>query len=283
MIPVANIEPRIDELAGKYSIVELNTALKPRAFEYLLGERDFGKAIYLDPDIKIFHSLSTLDAALDRSSILLTPHICTPIPFDGRRPTENMFLNFGVYNLGFIGVAGGEGRAGHVRGGDGIGEGQESLRFLRWWKDHTYRQGYIDTHKGIFVDQLPINHVPVFFNDVAILRDPGLNMAPWNLHERRLSVKEGMRMVNEVTPLIFYHFSCFRSGPLELPLHLYDRYTLVNRPDLQDLYREYGEDLNKAGHAFYSRLPCYYDRAQRQKKSSALSRFFFHLFNRKRK
>ena len=60
---------------------------------------------------------------------------------------------FGIYNLGFIGVS-------HT---------MESMKFLQWWKTRTYELGFIDTYKGIFVDQLPVNHVPVFFESVQVL------------------------------------------------------------------------------------------------------------------
>lgn len=39
---------------------------------------------------------------LDKYSILLTPHIYTPVPVDGKKPGENTFLNYGIYNLGFL-------------------------------------------------------------------------------------------------------------------------------------------------------------------------------------
>ena len=68
-------------------------------------------------------------------------------------------------------------------------------------------------------------------------------MAPWNLHERFLSERNNTHFVNESEPLLFFHFSSFKADAFELPLSQYDRYTLSNRPDLQNIYREYNEDL----------------------------------------
>ena len=239
VIPVEEIEPDIALLAAKYTLVELNTCLKPRAFQYLFSERAFERVLYFDPDIQIFHSLAPVLQALESAAILLTPHILRPIPWDERRPTENMFLNFGIYNLGFIGIM----------------KSAESTHFLKWWKGHTYRAGYVDTHAGIFVDQLPVNLAPIFFEGVKVLLHPGLNMAPWNLHERKLTFTGGEILVNESLPLIFYHFSSFRLQAPELPLQYYDRYTLASRPDIKKLYEDYLGLLQAARVDFYQVIP----------------------------
>ncbi len=242
VITVADIEPRLPELAAKYSIVELNTCIKPRVMEYLFNERKAAKIIFLDPDIKVFASLAHLFDKLDSCTMLLTPHINTPVPLDGKTPSENSFLRFGLYNLGFLGLS----------------NTPEAHRFLQWWKVHTYEQGYIDTYKGIFVDQLPVNHAPVFFKGVTILPENGLNMAPWNLHERSLKEIDGVYWVNGQEPLQFYHFSSFKPGLQELPLHSYNRFKLANRPDLQPLYQAYDDELNANGYASFSRITCSY-------------------------
>lgn len=247
IITAGSIEPDWHALTLKYNIIELNTCIKPRVFEYLFLERGLPHAVYLDPDIRVFQPMDFLAPALQQHTILLTPHICSPIPPDGQAPSENTFLNFGIYNLGFIAIA----------------NKGEALRFLSWWKTHTYRQGYIDIYKGIFVDQLPINHAPVFFEGVKVLPGKGLNMAPWNLHERRLSHVSGRYLVNEETPLVFYHFSSFKMRNIELPAHVYNRYRLSDRPDLVPLYQEYNTALLAAGQEQYTHIPYAYTAARK--------------------
>ncbi|WP_276484061.1 hypothetical protein [Paraflavitalea pollutisoli] len=248
VIPIKDIEPLINDLAAKYNIIELNTCIKPKAFQYLLQERGFDTVIYLDPDIQVFDSLNNLDTALHEANILLTPHIYTPIPLDGKQPAESVFLNFGLYNLGFLAV----------RAHD------EVYRFLDWWKERTYQQGYIDVYNGIFVDQLPVNFVPLFFKGVHILQDPGLNMAPWNLHERTLTTQGMQQLVNNTHPLRFFHFSSFNIDKIELPFARYNRYTLAQRPDLLFIYQEYARALQNAGHEKYRTIACVYDRKRSQ-------------------
>ncbi len=259
IIAVADIEPNLMELVLKYNVIELNTCLKPRAFEYLLEERNIEKVIYLDPDIKLFQPIDFLFEELNKSSILLTPHIYTPIPIDGKQPSENKFLNFGIYNLGFLGLRNDE----------------EAKKLVYWWKGHTYKQGYFDEAKGIFVDQLPMNHVHIFFNNVLILQDMGLNMAPWNLHERYLSFADGKYLINDKIPLKFYHFSSFNIN--ELPLHYYDRFTLAERPDLLPIYKAYNEEMIAANHPFYQQFKSAYTsikEAEEWEKQSAFKKMF---------
>jgi hypothetical protein len=64
---------------------------------------------------------------------------------------------------------------------------------------------------GIFVDQKWCNLVPCLFENVKVLRDPGCNVASWNLSCRTVSIgSDGIIMCNEV-PLKFFHFT--KLGP----------------------------------------------------------------------
>src|SRR5262249_49877928 len=143
-------------------------------------------------------------------------HILTPIQLDGKRPTENTFLRYGVYNLGFISAR----------------RTDESLALMRWWKERTYSAGHFSPDGGMFVDQLYMNLAPLLFGGISVLRHEGYNVAPWNLHERVLSNKDGSYVVNDTFPLVFFHFSSFRVDSGELPLHHYNRFTMKSRPDL---------------------------------------------------
>jgi hypothetical protein len=242
VIPIADIEPDILSLAVKYDIVELNTSVKPRVFEYLMTVKNQEKVIYLDPDIRVYSYFEAVDAGLDKFNILLTPHIFTPIPHDGKTPQESLFLNYGIYNLGFIAVR----------------KSAETLRFMNWWRDWTYNKGYNSTADGIFVDQLPVNFAPLFFEGVDIIHSRGYNMAPWNLHERILSTSGNNILVNEKDRLAFYHFSSFRLGSFELPVHGYTRYTMQDRPDLRDIHLQYDQELGASGYQAFRKLACSY-------------------------
>lgn len=241
VVEISSIEFAINSLAERYNIIELNTAVKPTVFEYLFNQKQIDKAIYLDPDICLYHSLQGIERELSYNSILLTPHIKTPIPLDNKMPNENLFLNYGTYNLGFLGLK----------------RDDNSLKFLRWWKAHTYENGYISPAKGVFVDQLPMNLTPIFFDGVKVLTHLGYNMAPWNLHERFLVKDNGIYMVNGHQKLIFYHFSSFVPNKNSFPLGL-DRFKLEDRTDLQELYEKYYEAIIAADYFMFSKIKSFY-------------------------
>jgi hypothetical protein len=241
IIEISSIEPDIMQMAKKYNIVELNTAIKPAIFKYLFNLKNFEKAIYLDPDTCVFESLAIIEEELNHHSIIFTPHILTPIQRDGKTPDENLFLNFGSFNLGFLALK----------------NDKNSSSLLEWWKAHTYENGFIMSEKGIFVDQLPMNLAPIFFDGVKVLKHFGCNMAPWNLHERFLS-KEGEKyIVNSSESLIFYHFSSFTVDKSILPKWL-NRFVLEDRSDLVALYKQYNANVVNSHFYIFSKIESYY-------------------------
>jgi hypothetical protein len=99
----------------------------------------------------------------------------------------------------------------------------------------------------MFVDQKWINLVPCFFDKVAILKNPGCNMANWNLHERQLSLVGDAWMVNRTYPLEFYHFSGIAVDAGDKLSRRTERFTLANRPDLITIYEDYRRLLIENG------------------------------------
>ena len=180
-----------DSFCFKYNITELCTAVKPYFLEYLFNNYDFQKLIYLDPDILVMNNLNNLYELLNKNSIILTPHITSPYN-DDFDPNENLFLNTGVYNLGFVGIS----------------NTIETNNFLKWWQNKLYSDCRISFREGLFVDQKWMEFVPCFFNKFKIVKDPEYNVAYWNLHERKIKLQNGTYLVNN-KPIGFFHFSGF--------------------------------------------------------------------------
>ena len=94
-----------EQMAARYDVLELSTAVKPWLLRHLLHDRGLEKIAYLDPDIQVCSSLAEIDALLDDHEIALIPHLTEPIPNDGRKPSETDILIAGAYNLGFVALA----------------------------------------------------------------------------------------------------------------------------------------------------------------------------------
>lgn len=175
----------------KHDIVELCTAVKG-PFLHQLCSKEFEKIIYLDPDTAVFNSLHHVELLLDTHDIVLTPHQLTPDTEPGAiLDNEITSLATGVYNLGFIAVS----------------TRVEACRFAAWWSRRLLLFCHDDIPRGLFVDQRWCDHIPSFFQNVHILRDPGYNVASWNLSQRKVSIDDTGTILVNGAPLRFWHFT----------------------------------------------------------------------------
>lgn len=190
LVPLRELSlPNIRQFLFRYTILELNTAVKPWAFEFILG-KGHRRVVYLDPDIYLYGRLEKVEAAWDAGNLLvLTPHL-TDFADDDRKPGELEIIRAGTYNLGFLGLA----------------ADPETMRFLHWWQGKLEYNCVSDPDKGIFVDQKWIDLAPGLFDGVKVLRHPGYNVAYWNLKQRVMAERDGGYFVNG-EGLAFFHFS----------------------------------------------------------------------------
>jgi hypothetical protein len=216
--------PEFDDMARRYNIVELCCALKPQFAHYLLAQYPATTLLlYFDSDILIFDRLTPIEAALTTAAIVLTPHITRPYDRPGQ-PDETAYLNAGLYNAGFVGFR----------------PSASARAMLGWWQTRLLTQGYMNFGRGMFVDQLWLNYVPLFFRDVHILPHPGCNVAYWNLPERPLSRTAGGRFVlNETEPLVFFHYSGYHPDRPEDLSKYQSRATLSDNVALRQLVDTY--------------------------------------------
>jgi glycosyltransferase involved in cell wall biosynthesis len=234
--------PGFHNLAFRYSLLELSTALKPSFLAYLLRSLGVPGVAYFDPDILVTADLGPVYGELTAHDLLLTPHITAPLE-DERVPGEHDILVSGAYNLGFVGVAAGE----------------RSFAFLDWWQRRLHFECLHDVGRGLFVDQRWMDLAPAFIPRTRILHDPGLNVAYWNLPHRRLEHREGAWRVDG-RPLRFFHFSGF--DPLQ-PRRLsrfQNRYDFADRPDVEPLFAQYARLVLAAGHEQLSKTPYRFSR-----------------------
>lgn len=219
--------PRWIHFSMKYDIMELNTAVKPYAIQYLMEKFDAARVIYFDPDILVYNPLSRIFDVLTTQLCVLTPHITSPLN-DNFSPSEIDFLRVGTYNLGFFALS----KQGDWRG------------LLRWWQDRLYENCTREVDRGLFVDQHWMDLVPSLFADVYVLRDAGYNVAYWNLSHRELtfSAEKGY-LVNGV-PLVFFHFSGFSIKHPEAVSKHQNRFRFDNLNDAtRNCYLDYRQRL----------------------------------------
>jgi glycosyltransferase involved in cell wall biosynthesis len=176
----------------RYDITELNTAVKPYMFRHLLDALEYGAVLYFDPDIEIFRPLEgVLEQLRGGASFVLTPHLCAPS--EGADPPNDFtIMRAGIYNLGFLGVA----------------RGDESRRVIDWWARRLRFYCLSAQERGIFVDQKFIDLLPGFSPHAYISHDISLNVAYWNLDQRRLEQNNDGWTVDG-QKMTFFHYSGF--------------------------------------------------------------------------
>lgn len=211
-----------------HQLVELCTAVKGPAAECLALRPTVDKIMYLDPDIKVFHSLSSLDALLDEHDILLTPHLLdAEHRVSAIQDYELCALKHGVYNLGFF--------AAKTSG--------QGMAFIRWWAHRLRLFCRDDIPEGLFTDQRWCDLAPAFFSQLGIVRDRGCNVATWNIAHRPFSQDASGALLVAGVPLRFYHFSSYDNGKglIELNKNV-SQQTLAHQ-----IWQDYDNDLRAEG------------------------------------
>ncbi len=210
----------------RYDIMEMNTAVKPFMFQHLLNHLDYDQVLYFDPDIEIFRPLEPILGPLrSGASFVLTPHLCAPVE-DEDEPNDMTIMRAGVYNLGFLGVSACD----------------ESRTVLAWWARRLTYLCISAIEIGIFVDQKFMDLVPGFASKAHISHDTGLNVAYWNLGQRRLEATDDGWQVDG-GPLTFFHYSGFNARkPASLSKYA-PRYDANLSPAIAALIAGYAERL----------------------------------------
>ncbi|MEO7923960.1 MAG: hypothetical protein ABIR30_09790 [Chitinophagaceae bacterium] len=237
------VVPGYAALVNRYSILELNSNLKPFLFDWLVSRHPgITKIYYLDADTCLYGRMDHVNALLEKEDIVVAPHFLSPVPTDGTEPFENLALNYGTYNLGFLALN---------------PSSRNARNFLKWWGERTGEFGNNDVANGFFVDQLWMNLAPVFFEKVHTLRHKGYNMAPWNLHERVISsYEEGKIFLVSGEQLVHYHFSSFDPFKPEQVSAKYGRRNFINTPGLKKLYTDYSRRLQENRVGEFSKIGC---------------------------
>jgi hypothetical protein len=234
--------PQFDEMYKRYNTFELNCSLKSFFLDHAMQQYNPTQLLFMDSDMMAFSSLDYLIHLLDDDSILLTPHIFSPFPVDNHKPQERDILKAGMFNAGFLGLR-----------NDDTGKA-----LLKWWTERMVDQCYEIPKWGWVVDQNWLNLASLYFDRVKIVGHRGCNVAYWNFHERQITKDGSHYRVNQIDPLLFFHFSGYQFATPDMISRHQNRYKMDDFPVAKELFAYYHEMLQKNGHAEMLKTPCYY-------------------------
>lgn len=163
-------------------------SMKPVVLNHLLSS-GYDQTFFLDPDLFFFADFSFLEHHLRDRAVLLTPHWRASEP----RCDESNFAilqTSGLFNAGFVGVT---------------AAGRSAMD---WWTALCLYRCEKQPDQGLFVDQAYLDMMPIYFEDVAIERHRGCNVANWNQVEcPRIVRPDGTVGIRGGWDVVFIHFT----------------------------------------------------------------------------
>lgn len=233
------LQEKTYELVKMYNIVEFNTSVKPALFKYFLNVENYDSVIYLDPDIVVFNPLDELFKMQECYEGIVTPHVTSPST-GTFGPDDWAHLRGGIYNLGFLSLT----------------KSIQVAKLLDWWEDKLFKGFCLDdTKNNLFTDQLWMNYLPCFIDKHLILKHPGYNMAPWNLHQRELIFDGNKFSVNDL-PLFFFHFSGLKIQNDGLIPYTLKPFSEIH--NVEEIFNYYFKLLLINKIEKFSKIPCFY-------------------------
>jgi Glycosyl transferase family 8. len=149
---------------------------------------------YLDADIFFFSNPSSMYEELEGFSIGIVEHKFWFL----KRHEER---KFGIYNVGVLIFR----------------RDKYAIECLRSWGDCCIEWCYCISVEGKYGDQKYLDSWPANFEKVKIIQHKGINLAPWNIANYKITERKNTLYVDEY-PLVCYHFS----GLKELRPWLFD-------------------------------------------------------------
>jgi len=234
--------PNLPRFRFRYSQQELTYAVTPFLLEHLL-DRGFGAAAFLKQESLVVGALDPELKLLRERSIVLTPHLLEPLPGEAGIGRELVILQSGVYNVGFLGLS----------------ETPTARAFLAWWKARLSEHCHRDVAQGLHFEQRWLDLVPAFFDDVALVRDPGFNVAHWNMPERHVAV-QGEGITVDGRPGRFFRFSGFDPERPDAVTRYSPRLNTSNIGEAAEVFHRYASLLKTAGYDETKSWPYAYGR-----------------------
>jgi FkbM family methyltransferase len=189
LIPIKKIEDQeLLEAKKTRNEGEYCWTCKPSLMLHLLNNYKLDLICYLDADTFFYSSPKAIYDDLKTGSILITSHRFSP--------NKKHLETNGIYNAGLLAAK-----------NDASG-----IECLNWWREKCNEWCYRQPSEGRLGDQKYIDQFPVLFKNVIISQNIGINAAPWNLNNYKIS-KNSFDVLLDDELLVLYHFFQFEIYP----------------------------------------------------------------------
>lgn len=176
---------------------------------------EVGLITYVDADIYFFSDPEPIFKEMGDHSIGIVEHRFSP-KNEGKKV-------YGIYNVGWLSFR----------------RDENAIDCLNWWRKSCNRWCYERIDGNRCADQKYLDDWPTRFKNLIVLKNKGINVAPWNIANYKIYADRDNVLVDGQL-LIFYHFHSFRhlAGQLYDPgFSLYKtRITAVARDFIYEPY-----------------------------------------------
>ncbi len=159
---------------------------QPVFCEYLLNTFYLDMIIYQESDTIFFSDPEIIINELEGYSSCLVPHNFS-LDTDNAKSAGNYCIQFNAFKNNLDG-----------------------LSVLNYWKTECFK--YSKNTPTLYPGQLCLDNWVDNFNGVKVINNIGAGVAPWNILQYRIFIKDQMLYVNN-TPIIFYHYHAFGRYP----------------------------------------------------------------------
>jgi hypothetical protein len=213
-------DPELAATRADRSIVEYYFTCSPAWMLYVLArEPDAEWVTYLDGDLYFFASPDAVYDELNDAAVAIIPHRYAP-NLEERR-------SFGTYNVGWVGMH----------------NDPDGIAVIRWWRERCIEWCHDHVDGDRYADQGYLDSFSRVSKRVRVIENIGANLAPWNIANYRVDVRDGKVMV-DATPLVFFHFQGLRNG---LRWFIFNSHRIFGAPfsgkTRDHIYRPYVDEL----------------------------------------
>jgi hypothetical protein len=183
-------------------------------------EINTGWVTYLDGDLFFFASPEIIYGELGDAAAAIIPH----------RYTAKLarLRKFGTYNVGWVGAR----------------NDPDGIAIMRWWREKCIEwcHDYVDGNR--FADQGYLDSFPRLFTRVKVIDNIGANLAPWNIGNYQIDVRDRQVLIDAVIPLVFFHFQGLRKGMRWFIFNSHRNYRAPFSSEVRDhIYKPYVDEL----------------------------------------
>ncbi len=215
--------PELYKIKKERNITEYCWTLKAPLIKYVIDNYGIQSVVYLDSDQFFFQNPKQIFEQWKDFSILM----CT------QRGDFELESVHGYYQAGLLGFR-----------RDNYGS-----PCLKWWKDKCFEWCYEewDKEENRWGDQKYLEKLPYKFKSIKVVRDLGINAAPWNVvfnNDFKVTKKNGEVYIED-KKLIVYHFGSlliYKNGQFDLwklgPLDFKEEV-------IENIYKPYLKEINK--------------------------------------